>query len=233
MEYSSSQNYKLSELLKYLASIPEDARQRIPPLSELSQTLGVSVASLREQLEVARLLGIVEIKPKSGIRKTKYELKPAVVASLTYGVESNSRLFWQVSDMRKHLEAAYFIEAAQMLSTADKEELDVLVKKAQLRLRSIPSQLPNIEHREFHLVIYRRISNHLVFNLLETYWDLYRLTGLDIYTDINYVDRVWQYHARIVEQIKQGNYSRGLQILLEHMDLISQRERQAPRLSFE
>jgi DNA-binding FadR family transcriptional regulator len=230
---SSSQPYKLSELLKYLAALPEDENYRIPPLSELSLTLGISVASLREQLEVARLLGIVEIKPKAGIKKTKYELKPALIASLSYGVEVNSRLFWQVADLRKHLEAAYFIEAAQILSTSDKEELAALVKKAQQKLRSIPSQLPNQEHRDFHLVMYRRLNNKLVNNILETYWDLYHLMGMEVYTDINYVDRVWQYHGRIVEQLKSGNYAQGMQILLEHMDLISQRERQAPRLSFE
>ena len=225
--------YRLSELLKYLASIPEGENQRIPPLSELSQTLGISVATLREQLEAARLLGIVEIKPKAGIKKTRYELKPALLASLTYGVQVNNRLFWQVADMRKHLEAAYYIEAAQNLSTADKEELTALVKKAQQKLRSIPSQLPNAEHREFHLTMYRRLNNKLVYSILETYWDLYRLTGMDVYTDINYVDRVWQFHSRVVEQIRNGNYTQGMQILLEHMDLISQRERPAPRLSFE
>lgn len=69
MDQYSSQNYKLSDLLKYLSSIPENTNQRIPPLSELSQILGISVASLREQLEAARLMGIVEIKPKAGIKK--------------------------------------------------------------------------------------------------------------------------------------------------------------------
>jgi len=120
-----------------------------------------------------------------------------------------------------------------MLSTSDKEELAALVKKAQQKLRSIPSQLPNVEHRQFHLTMYRRLNNHLVYEFLETYWDLYRLTGMDVYTDINYVDRVWQFHGRIVEQIKNSNFTQGMQILLEHMDLISQRERPAPRLSFE
>ncbi len=225
--------YQLSELLKYLVALPEDEKTRIPPLAELSQILGISVASLREQLEVARMMGILEIKPKAGIKKNQYQLKPALLASLSYGVEVNNRLFWQVADMRKHLEAAYFIDAVQMLSTSDKEELSALIKKAQQKLRSIPSQLPNAEHRQFHLTMYRRLGNHLVYEFLETYWDLYRLTGMDVYTDINYVDRVWQYHGRIVEQIKNNNYTQGMQILLEHMDLISQRERPAPRLSFE
>ncbi len=225
--------YQLSDLLKYLASIPEDENQRIPSLADLSRQLGVSIATLREQLEVARIMGIVQIKPKAGIHKNRYQLRPVLKASLAYGVEVNPKIFWQVADLRKHLEATYFIEAVQLLSTADKEDLTQLVKKAQKKLRSIPSQLPNQEHREFHLTIYRRLSNQLVCEILETYWDLYRLTGMDVYRDINYVDRVWQYHARIVDQIKSGNYEQGLQILLEHMDLIRTRDRQGLRLSFE
>jgi DNA-binding FadR family transcriptional regulator len=223
----------MSELLKYFAAIPEGSDQRIPPLSELSKQLGISVATLREQLEVARLLGIVEIKPKAGIHKTGYSLKPALLASLTYAVDCNSQLFAHLSSLRKHLEAAYFIEAVQLLSTSDIEYLTFLNKKAQEKIRSIPPQLPNAEHREFHLGIYRRLNNPFVTSVLEVYWDLYRSTGLEIYPEMTYIDRVWQYHQRIVDAIRQGNLNLGMQILVEHMDLISQRERLAPRLSFE
>lgn len=223
----------MSELLKYFAAIPEGSDQRIPPLSELSKQLGISVATLREQLEVARLLGIVEIKPKAGIHKTGYSLKPALLASLTYAVDCNSQLFTHLSSLRKHLEAAYFIEAVQLLSTSDIEYLTLLNKRAQEKIRSIPPQLPNAEHRDFHLGIYRRLNNPFVTSVLEVYWDLYRSTGLEIYPEMTYIDRVWQYHQRIVDAIRQGNLNLGMQILVEHMDLISQRERLAPRLSFE
>jgi DNA-binding FadR family transcriptional regulator len=233
MNQSAPNNYQLSELLRYLISFPEGTEQRIPPLAEISKELGISVASLREQLEVARLLGIVEIKTKAGIKKIRYSLKPALMASLTYGVESNTQLFSHISNLRKHIESAYFLEATQLLSTSDKEELSGLVKKAQDKIRRIPGQLPNLEHRAFHLIIYRRLGNPFVNDILEVYWDLYRNTGLEIYPDMTYIDRVWQYHLRITDAIKQGNYTQGLQILLEHMDLISQRERPAPRLSFE
>jgi DNA-binding FadR family transcriptional regulator len=225
--------YPLSELLKYLASIPEGGEQRIPPLSELSIQLGISVATLREQLEVARLMGIVEIKPKAGIHKNAYMLKPALSASLSYGIETNSSLFIHLANLRKHLETAYFIEAVQLLSTSDIEYLASVTKRAHEKIRSIPPQLPNVEHRELHLGIYKRLNNPFVLNILEVYWDLYRATGLEIYPEMTYIDRVWQYHQRIVDAIRQGNPNLGLQILIEHMDLISQRERTAPRLSFE
>ena len=48
----------ISEFLKYLAAHPE-AENNLPPLAELSRELGVGVAALREQLEVARALGLV------------------------------------------------------------------------------------------------------------------------------------------------------------------------------
>ena len=52
----------ISEFLRYLAT-NEEAESGLPTLNELSEELGVSLASLREQLEVARALGLVEVKP--------------------------------------------------------------------------------------------------------------------------------------------------------------------------
>ena len=63
-----------SEFLSYLISHCDSDNDRVPSLKELSQKLGVSIAGLREQLEVARVLGVVEVKPKTGIRRVPYTL---------------------------------------------------------------------------------------------------------------------------------------------------------------
>ncbi|NMD31116.1 MAG: GntR family transcriptional regulator, partial [Chloroflexi bacterium] len=53
-----------SEFLKYLARHSQSAEDdRLPPLADLSRELGISIASLREQLEVARAMGLVEVRP--------------------------------------------------------------------------------------------------------------------------------------------------------------------------
>ncbi len=233
MTSSQLSKNNLSEFLTYLAAIPDDGDQRIPPLNILSQELGISVATLREQLEVARMLGVVEVKPKAGIRKLPYDFRSALDISLAYAVESKSLSFEMFSDLRKHLEAAYFLEAAQTLTNADIEQLSNLVRKAQSKIASIPSQIPIIEHREFHLLMYKNLGNPYLMGLFEVYWEVYKLAGLEIYPDLSYADRVWQYHARIVEQIKIGNFNQGLKYLLEHMDLVNQRTKVFPRLSFE
>lgn len=230
---SPSSKSGLSEFLNYLAEVPEEGDQRIPPLNELSHQLGLSVATLREQLEVARMLGVVEVKPKAGIRKLPYDFRPALIASLAYAVESGSFSFTMFSDLRKHLEAAFFIEAARLLSPSDIESMSDLVKSAQEKIFRIPGQVPVSEHRKFHLLMYKNLNNPYLSGIFEAFWEVYRIAGLEIYPDITYADRVWQYHARIVEQIKIGNFSQGLKYLVEHMELVNQRVKETPRLSFE
>jgi DNA-binding FadR family transcriptional regulator len=56
----------LSDFLHYLSQRTGAESDRIPSLIELSQQLGLSVATLREQLEVARTLGLLQIKPRTG-----------------------------------------------------------------------------------------------------------------------------------------------------------------------
>src|SRR5665811_1560947 len=97
----------MSEFLQYLA-LNNRIDNRIPPLAELSQQLGVSIAILREQLEVARALGLVEVKPKTGIRRLPYTFKPAVKQSLSYAVQTNQAYFSLYADLRKHIEEAYW-----------------------------------------------------------------------------------------------------------------------------
>ena len=69
--------------------------------------------------------------------------------------------------------------------------------------------------------------------MLAAFWDVYHSSGFEVYPDLAYLERVWQYHSRIIEEIKARRFSQGLALLLEHMELVAQRERTIPRLSFE
>lgn len=224
---------RLSALLNYLAAIPIDSDPRIPALSDLSKELGLSVATLREQLESARMLGIVEIKPKAGIRKLPYDFSRAIKPGLQYAMTSGSISFHEFADLRKHLEAAYFIEAVQLLTASDISKLEGLIGAAQVKMASSPGQLPTVEHREFHTCIYRKLQNPYLNGMLEAFWDVYHSSGLEVYPDSAYVERIWQYHDRIIQEVKAKKYAQGLSLLLEHMEMVTQREKIIPRLSFE
>ncbi len=213
----------LSEFLRYLAKAQGGEDSRLPPLHEIAKDLGISIASLREQLEVARVMGLVEIRPKTGLRKLPYTFAPIVKQSLAYGISSNSSLFDHFSDLRNHLEAAFWMQAVNLLNEIDHIYLKELVQSAKSRLHRVPIQIPHAEHRELHLSIYKRLDNTFVKDLLTVYWDMYEEVGLNQFTDINYLEGVWGYHERMIEAICTGQLDIGYRELIDHMALINRR----------
>lgn len=213
----------ISEFLRYLASHPE-AESGLPSLPELSRELGISVGALREQLEVARALGLVEVKPRTGTRRRAFSFTPAVRKILGYAVALDGGHFQQFAELRNRLEAGYWDQATRKLSAEDRDELRALVVRANDKLNRTPVQVPHEEHRALHLLIYRRLDNPFVTGLLEAYWDMYEAVGLNLYAGgIEYLVEVWQYHARMVESICSGDYAAGLDALIKHVDLLAHR----------
>ncbi len=193
----------------------------MPSLSQLSGELGISVASLREQLEVAKALGLVEIRPRTGIRRLPYSFFPAVRQSLFCGMKLDRANFTRFADLRIHIEEAYWEEAVRKLTAEDLERLQSLLASAWEKLHGEPIQIPHAEHRELHLSIYRRLENPFVLGLLEAYWDAYESVGLNLYADYRYLEQVWTYHQLMVDSIVAGDYSAGYQALVEHQHLLN------------
>ena len=214
----------LSEFVRYLAQHEEANGEQLPPLSGLSRELGVSIASLREQLEVARALGLVEVKPRTGIKRLPYTFAPAVRQSLRYALIRNNENFGKYSELRNHIESAYWHEAVQLLTEDDKLELQTLLARAKEKLNGNPIQIPHEEHRKLHMVIYQRLENPFVTGLLEAYWDAYEAVGLNVFTGgLSYLEEVWEYHTQMVEAICNKDYEAGYQALIQHTDLLYHR----------
>ena len=234
MSHQKHKTASLSEFLIYLAEMKETEGDRLPSLSDLSQQLGISIASLREQMEVARSMGLVEVRPKTGIRRLPYAFRPAVSSSMRYAVAVDPHLFDAFADLRKHVEASYWHEATCLLTPEDIAQLQYLIQRAQAKLHSDPIQIPNDEHRQLHLTIYGRLNNPFVMGILESYWELYEAIGLAVYADLAYHESVWQYHQKMVQALAAGDSDLGYQALVEHMNLINQRSKPSNKsLSFE
>ncbi len=214
----------LSEFLRYLAQHGESNGRQLPALSQLSRELGVSMASLREQLEVARALGLVEVRPRTGTKRLPYSFTPAVRQSLRYALSLNNELFRKYSELRNHIEGAYWFEAVQLLTEDDKQELQGLLARAKEKLNGNSIQIPHEEHRKLHMVIYQRLENPFVTGLLEAYWDAYEAVGLNVFAGgLSYLEEVWEYHTQMIEAICNKDYEAGYQALIQHTDLLYHR----------
>lgn len=217
------------EFLQYLVKDARESRDRgdvvsqLPPLKDLSRELGLSVTKLRDQLQIAKTLGLVDARPKVGIRRLDYQFGPPVTQSLFYAVALDWRYFISFSDLRNHIEAAYWFDAIERLTPEDHDRLRILVRNAWEKLRGFPVRIPHVEHREMHMLFFKRLENPFVLGILEAYWDSYEAVGLNLYTDYEYLEQVWTYHEQIVEAVCNAEFEKSFQALTEHTDLLFHR----------
>ena len=196
-----------SDFLQYIINLQVRPGDGLPPLSEISTELGISVGKLREQLEVARSLGFVSVRPRVGIQRESFSFSPAILKSVLFSVGCGEAQFAQFSKLRMEVETSFWDEAVSQLTPEDLQKLQEIVAKAWGKLRGEPVHVPNGEHRQLHLIIFSRLDNPFVTGLLEAYWDAYEASELTRYARYEY----W---------LQAGDYDSGRQLLIEHFSLL-------------
>jgi len=213
----------LSEFIKYLALLEESKANQIPALDQLSKELGINRAALREQVAVARALGLVTVKPRTGTQRLDYTFTSTIRQSLGYAILQSRANFEKYSELRTHIESAYFDEAVKKLSKEDIAELKILVENAWKKLRGTPPQIPHEEHRDLHVKMYCRLDNIFVTGIIEAYWEAYEAVELNVFTNYSYLTKVWTYHTDIIDFIERGEFEMARKRLVDHTELISVR----------
>jgi DNA-binding FadR family transcriptional regulator len=216
-----------SDLLNYIIKQGYQPADRLPTISELQDPdkLGISISKVREQLEVARALGLVDVRSKTGTRLKEYSFAPAVRLSLFYALATDLRYFEMFSELRTHLEVAFWHEACALLTDEDKTELRSYIEAAKAKLNAPRIRIPYEEHRHFHLTIFKHLENPFVTGLLEAYWDAYEAVELNIYAEYSYLQQVWNYHERILDAICAGDFDAAQKAFIEHTHLLHHQPR--------
>jgi len=219
-----------SDFLNYIVDNNIQPGGQLPALTELSQELDINVGKLREQLEVARNLGLVEVKTRTGIRVKNYDFLPAIRLSLLYALATDKIQMEAFTELRNHVEVAFWNEAVSKLTEQDKQELRSLVETALDKLNHATFiQIPHIEHRQFHLKIFEHLDNPFVKGILEAYWEAYEAVELNTYADLHYWQEAWQYHERILDCICNRDFDAARLAFIEHTQLLRHRNGTPPQ----
>ena len=210
-----------SDFLNYIIRQGYQPGDRLPSIQELTADtrLDMSANKVREQLEVARQMGWVEVRSKRGTRIKEYAFTPAVRLSALYAMACGER-FEDFASLRNHVESAYWQEACARLTATDLDIMQGCIDSANQKLDSPPIHIPNPEHRLFHLTVFKNLDNTFVLGILEAYWDLYEEVGVNRYMDYSYLRRVWDYHSRILQLIRAGRFEAAQQAFVEHTRLL-------------
>ncbi len=209
-----------SQFLNYLIDAQLAPGARVPTLQEIGGELGISVGKLREQLEVARNLGLVSVRPRVGIQREPLDFAKAILPSVLFSLGTGEATFAQFSQLRRAIETVLWPDAVALLTDEDKARLRQIINDAWAKLHGEPKHVPNGEHRQLHLHIFSRLDNPFVKGLLESYWETYEASELTRFASYQYWLDVWAYHEKIVDAICEGDFDKGRQLLIEHFDLL-------------
>ena len=210
-----------SDFLNFIISQGYQPGDRLPSIQELTADthLDMSANKVREQLEVARQMGWVEVRSKRGTRVKEYDFTPAVRLSALYAMARGEK-FESFASLRNHVETAYWQEACALLSEDDIDVMRGCIDSANKKLDSPPIHIPNPEHRLFHLTVFKNLDNTFVLGILEAYWDLYEEVGINRYMDYSYLRKVWDYHSLILQLIRGGQFEEARRAFVEHTRLL-------------
>lgn len=212
-----------SDFLAFLAGSDYEPGDRLPTISELQREeyLNISISKIREQLEVARAMGLVEVRSKTGMRLQPFSFTPAVRLSLLYALAKDINYFEMFGSLRIHIETAYWQEACNTLTDDDLKAMRQHINTARQKLGSSGwIQIPHREHREFHLTVFKKLDNPFVIGLLEAYWDAYEAVELNRYADYDYHQRVWDFHEQILNALCAGDFELAKNRFVEHTRLL-------------
>lgn len=209
-----------SEFLHYLVQHHIDPGDKLPSLNEIGDDMGVSVGKLREEVAVARRLGVVSVRPRLGIQREPFDFAQVVLPAILFSLATGETNFAQLSRLRRMIESSFWDEAVVRLTADDRVVLRRLVTQAWAKLRGEPIHIPNAEHRQLHLTIFGRLDNPFVHGLLVAYWDAYDASELTRFVRYEYWLEVWSYHERIVDALWVDDFEGGRQLLNEHFALL-------------
>jgi DNA-binding FadR family transcriptional regulator len=209
-----------SDILRYIIQHQMQPGERLPTLTELSREMGASVSKVREDLAVARMLGLVTIKPRTGIQVQEFDFEPAATLSVLYALGLNRDHFYDFAQLRKQIELGFWHEAVAQLTPDDIGYLRELITFARDKLNRVPIEVPFQEHRLLHLTFFKYLNNPFVQGILEAYWAAYKAFGLALYADLSYHRDVWDHHERMVECVAHGDLDGSYRALRDHMTLL-------------
>ena len=209
-----------SDFLHYLIEHHVDPGDKLPSLNEIGESMRVSVGKLREELAVARGLGVVSVRPRLGIQREPFDFAEAILPAILFCLATGEASFAQLSRLRRTIETSFWDEAVVCLTAEDRLCLRDLVGRAWAKLRGEPIHIPNAEHRQLHLTIFGRLDNPFVHGLLVAYWDAYEASELTRFQSYQYWTDVWTYHEQIVDALCANDFEGGRRLLNEHFALL-------------
>ncbi|WP_428939417.1 FadR/GntR family transcriptional regulator [Fontivita pretiosa] len=223
MERDRLDNRIVREIIARVASGTYAQGKRIPSERSLCREFGVARGTLRKAMAQLRRLGVLTVRPNSGVYvrgvipgKLPHRYLPPHFADIDLD---------DVVEARMAIELAAVAQATRRVGPADLKRLRDLVDRMAASLDNLPVFLDL--DLAFHQALVRASGNAVLARAFEAIYDYHRFST--VYTSQREGEeaKALAYHRRLLEALHRGDASRCRLILRQHLQSIRQYARPA------
>jgi DNA-binding FadR family transcriptional regulator len=186
---------------------------RLPSESELSSELGVSRTAIREGFKSLEAVGVINAHQGKGRFVSKFD-SGAIADNLAISLTLDRPRLQEVLEIRKALETGFLSQAASLLNEEDFEALERLVRRMNLKVKEPTTFIQ--EDMEFHRILFRKLNNRVLLNILEMFWKLFGQVEEGTEHSVDQLTEAVNQHRVIVAALRKGNVSRAKNLLEVH-----------------
>jgi DNA-binding FadR family transcriptional regulator len=186
---------------------------RLPSESELSSELGVSRTAIREGFKSLEAVGVINAHQGKGRFVSKFD-SGAIADNLAISLTLDRPRLQEVLEIRKALETGFLSQAASLLNVDDFEALERLVRRMNLKVKEPTTFIQ--EDMEFHRILFRKLNNRVLLNILEMFWKLFGQVEEGTEHTLDQLTEAVDQHRVIVAALRKGNVSRAKDLLEVH-----------------
>ena len=186
---------------------------KLPSESELSNDLGVSRTAIREGLKSLEAVGMVNAHQGKGRFVGKFD-SGAMANNLAISLTIDPPSLREILEIRKALETGFLPQAAALLQEEDFAALEQLVRRMNLKVKESTTFLQ--EDMEFHRVLFSKLNNRVLLNILEIFWKLFRQVEEGTGHTPEQLKKAVHQHKVIVGELRNGQVLRAKNLLEIH-----------------
>jgi GntR family transcriptional repressor for pyruvate dehydrogenase complex len=186
---------------------------KLPSESELSNDLGVSRTAIREGFKSLEAVGVINAHQGKGRFVGKFD-SGAIADNLAISLTIDRPSLQDILEIRKALETGFLTQAAALLKEEDFAALERLVGRMNLKVKEPTTFLQ--EDMEFHRILFGKLNNRVLLNILEIFWKLFRQVEEGTEHTAEQLTEAVNQHKVIVVALRKGNVSRAKELLELH-----------------
>jgi len=213
----SDEVYK--QIVALISSGKLKPRDKIPSERELAADMGISRQSIREALNRAEVMGLIEVRQGEGsfiLSSINRSLKPP----LTLIIEKEAERIFDFLEIRKLIEGWCAEKAAGQATGEELQNMEEILDEMK-KVASKDKQWEELDlelHLSFAKATHNVIAVHMMEALKSNFGPFFRFTKS--MPSSEKIDVLWQHHYEIFKAITHRDPETAKKKVIEHLDFI-------------